>query len=233
MQELSQAGTTASNRRSFLKKGMAAGTVTMGAGLLTSSSSVFAEDEKSGRLTRGDAALLRFAAAAEILETDFWVQYNELGGVPDTKEVPGGSGSAPYTAALQNLDADMPQYIHDNTDDEFTHQNFLNAYLASKGAETVNLERFRTLPGSTATGSSGKLRLTNLTQLTLDTSWWTRYRSSTKNPDLGDTFPQAVPTLAVGQHTAIPRTDNDLNDPNFLQAIANTAAFHFPTIEQG
>ena len=127
----------------------------------------------------------------------------------------------------------MAQYIHDNTDDEFTHQNFLNAYLASKGASTVNLEPFRTLPGSTATGSSGKLRLTNLTQLTLDTSWWTRYRSSTKNPDLGDTFPQAVPTLAVGQHTAIPRTDDDLKDPNFLQAIANTAGFHFPTIEQG
>src|SRR5437899_2664184 len=232
MQELSQAGTTASNRRSFLKKGMAAGTVTMGAGLLTSSSSVFAEDEKSGRLTPGDAALLRFAAAAEILETDFWVQYNELGGIPDS-EVPGGSGNAPYTAALAVLDEDMAQYIHDNTDDEFTHQNFLNAYLASKGASTVNLEPFRSLPGSTATGSSGKVRLTNLTQLTLDTSWWTRYRSSTKNPDLGDTFPQAVPTLAVGQHTAIPRTDNDLNDPNFLQAIANTAAFHFPTIEQG
>src|SRR5437867_11389881 len=233
MQELSQAGTTASNRRSFLKKGIAAGTVTMVAGLLTSSSSVFAEDEKSGRLTPGDAALLRFAAAAEILETDFWVQYNELGGVPNTSEVPGGSGNAAYTAALAVLDADMAQYIHDNTDDEFTHQNFLNAYLESKGADPVNLEPFRTLPGSTATGSSGKLRLTNLTQLTLDTSWWTRYRSSTKNPDLGDTFPQAVPTLAVGQHTAIPRTDNDLNDPNFLQAIANTAAFHFPTIEQG
>ena len=97
----------------------------------------------------------------------------------------------------------------------------------------MNLEQFRTVPGSSATGSSGKLRLTNLMQLTLDTSWWTRYRSRTKNPDLGDTFPQAIPTLAVGQHTAIPRTDADLNDPNFLQAIANTAAFHFPTIEQG
>ena len=127
----------------------------------------------------------------------------------------------------------MAQYIHDNTEDEFTHQNFINAYLASKGADTVNLEQFRTVPGSSATGSSGKLRLTNLMQLTLDTSWWTRYRSRTKNPDLGDTFPQAIPTLAVGQHTAIPRTDADLNDPNFLQAIANTAAFHFPTIEQG
>src|SRR5438128_6112326 len=129
----------------------------------------------------------------------------------------------------------MAVYIHDNTDDEFTHQNFLNAYLASKGADTVNLEPFRTLPGSTATGSSGKLRLTNLTQLTLDTSWWTRYRSSTHNPDLDPNFkfPQAIPTLAVGQHTATPRTDDDTKDPNFLQAIANTAGFHFPTIEQG
>jgi hypothetical protein len=235
MQELSQAGKSVSNRRFFLKKGMAAGAVTMSAGLLTSGSSVFAEDEKSGRLTPGDAALLRFAAAAEILETDFWVQYNELGGVPNTSEVPGGTGNAAYTAALAVLDADMAQYIHDNTDDEFTHQNFLNAYLESKGADPVNLESFRTLPGSTATGSSGKLRLTNLMQLTLDTSWWTRYRSGTNNPDLDPTFPfpQAIPTLNKGQHTAIPRTDADTSDANFLQAIANTAAFHFPTIEQG
>src|SRR5437667_6106263 len=228
---------TAINRRSFVKNGLTAGAVTVGAGLLGNSSSVLAEkgpEEHSGRLTPGDAALLRFAAAAEILETDFWVQYNELGGIQDS-EVPGGSGNPAYTEALEVLDEDMAVYIHDNTDDEFTHQNFLNAYLASKGADTVNLEPFRTLPGSTATGSSGKLRLTNLTQLTLDTSWWTRYRSSTHNPDLDPsfTFPQAVPTLNVGQHTAIPRTDADTTDPNFLQAIANTAAFHFPTIEQG
>src|SRR3989440_6449098 len=222
-------------RRSFLKGIGVAGAASVGAGLLAQTSSAFAQEgpeEHSGRLTRGDAALLRFAAAAEILETDFWVQYNELGGIQDS-EVPGGSGNAAYTAALAVLDEDMAQYIHDNTEDEFTHQNFINAYLASKGADTVNLEQFRTVPGSSATGSSGKLRLTNLMQLTLDTSWWTRYRSRTKNPDLGDTFPQAIPTLAVGQHTAIPRTDADLNDPNFLQAIANTAAFHFPTIEQG
>jgi hypothetical protein len=229
---------TATNRRSFVKNGLtAAGVATIGAGLLANSSSALAQqgpEEHSGRLTPGDAALLRFAAAAEILETDFWVQYNELGGIQDS-EVPGGSGNPAYTAALSVLDADMAQYVHDNTDDEFTHQNFLNAYLASKGADTVNLEPFRTLPGSTATGSSGKLRLTNLMQLTLDTSWWTRYRSSTHNPDLDPnfTFPQAVPTLAVGQHTAIPRTDADTTDPNFLQAIANTAGFHFPTIEQG
>ncbi len=227
---------SAINRRSFVKNGLAAvGVASIGAGLLTDP--VLAQhgsEEHSGRLTPGDAALLRFAAAAEILETDFWLQYNELGGVQDS-EVPGGSGNPAYTAALTVLDSDMAQYIHDNTDDEFTHQNFLNAYLASKGADTVNLEPFRTLPGSTATGSSGKLRLTNLTQLTLDTSWWTRYRSSTHNPDLDPNFvfPQAVPTLAVGQHTAIPRTDDDTKDANFLQAIANTAGFHFPTIEQG
>ena len=224
------------NRRSFMRKGLtAAGAATVGAGLLTHSSSALGQEgpeQHSGRLTKGDAAILRFLAAAEILETDFWVQYNELGGIQDS-EVPGGSGNAAYTAALAVLDEDMAQYIHDNTEDEFTHQNFINAYLASKGADTVNLEQFRTVPGSSATGSSGKLRLTNLMQLTLDTSWWTRYRSRTNNPDLGDTFPQAIPTLAVGQHTAIPRTDADLNDPNFLQAIANTAAFHFPTIEQG
>ena len=228
------------NRRSFMKNGLAtAGLATAGAGLLATSSSALAEgepEERSGRLTKGDAALLRFAAAAEILETDFWVQYNELAGIQDN-EFPGGGGSGnpAYSAALTVLDSDMAQYVHDNTDDEFTHQNFLNAYLASKGAATVNLEEFRTLPGSSATGSTGKLRLTNLTQLTLDTSWWTRYRDDSHNPDLDPnfTFPQAVPTLFTGQHTAIPRTDEDTKDPNFLQAIANTAAFHFPTIEQG
>src|SRR6266436_2847473 len=224
-------------RRSFLKGIGVAGAASVGAGLLAQTSSAFAKEgpeEHSGRLTRGDAALLRFAAAAEILETDFWVQYNELGGIPDS-EVPGGSGNPAYTKALKVLDGDMDQYIHDNTEDEFTHFHFLNAYLISKGAQPVNLDKFRTLPGSTATGSSGKPRLTNLMQLTLDTSWWTRYRSRANNPDLDPnfTFPQAIPTLFTGQHTAIPRTDNDLNDPNFVQAIANTAGFHFPTIEQG
>src|SRR5437667_9362731 len=218
------------SRRSFLGKSLAVGAGTIGAGLLASTRTAKA----SVALTSGDAAMLRFAAAAEILETDFWVQYNELGGVQDN-EVPGGTGNRRYTGAIEVLDEDMPTYIHDNTDDEFTHQNFLNAYLASKGADTVNLNQFRTLPGSSATGSSGKLRLTNLTQLTVDTSWWTRYRNDKHNPDLDPNFvfPQAVPTLGVNQHTAIPRTDADTTDPNFLQAIANTAAFHFATIEQG
>jgi hypothetical protein len=227
------------DRRTFLNKGLAAaGAVTAGVAMFATDETALADNDhdhdRSGSLTKGDAALLRFAAAAEILETDFWVQYNELCGIPDS-EVPGGTGNPAFTAALSVLDSDMAQYVHDNTDDEFTHQNFLNAYLKSKGADTVDLEAFRTLPGSTATGSSGKLRLTNLMKLTLDTSWWTRYRSSTHNPDLDPNFqfPQAIPSLAVGQHTAIPRTDADTADPNFLQAIANTAGFHFPTIEQG
>jgi hypothetical protein len=186
----------------------------------------------SGGLTPGDAAILRFLAAAEILETDLWQQYNELGGIQDS-EVPGGSGSSAYTAALGVLDADMDQYIHDNTEDEFTHFTFINAYLASKGADTVNLDRFRTLSSSRATGAQQIGRLTNLMQLTVDTSWWTRYRSRTKNPDFGDTFAQAVPGLSQGQFPGIPRDDGDLAPSAHLQAIANTAGFHFAFIEGG
>ena len=222
------------SRRAVIRNGfVAAGMATLGADLLGRSPSALAQ-EGNGTLTPGDAALLRFPAALETLETDFWQQYNELGGVQDS-EVPGGSGSPAYTAALANLDMDMPQYIHDNTDDEFTHETFLNAYLVSKGAEPVDLEPFRTLPGSTATGSSGILRLTNLMELTLDTSWWTRYRSSAHNPDLPDgfVFPPAVPGLLSGAFPGIPRTDADLAPPAHIQAIANTAAFHFATIEQG
>jgi Ferritin-like domain len=226
------------DRRSFVKNGLTAAAIaTTGIGLMTNNSAVLADEEaaaSSAPLTRGDAALLRFAAAAEIIEADFWQQYNELAGIQDA-EVPGGSGNPAFTAALSVLDSDMAQYVKDNTDDENTHNQFLNGYLASKGAATVSLEPFRNLPSSTAKGSSGRLRITNLMQLTLDTSWWTRYRSSANNPDLDPNFvfAQAVPTLAMGAHTAIPRTDADTENKNFLQAIANTAGFHFATIEQG
>jgi len=218
------------SRRSFLGKSLAVGAGTVGAGFFINTRTARA----SGGLTPGDAALLRFPAALEILEADFWIQYNELAGIQDS-EVPGGSGNPAYHDALAVLDEDMDQYIHDNTEDEITHHQFLNAYLASKGMPTVNLGPFRTLHGSTATGSSGKLRLTNLTKLTLDTSWWTRYRDPNHNPDLDPTFvfPQAVPSLHVGRHTAIPRTNADTTNANFLQAIANTAGFHFATVEQG
>src|SRR5438874_6761795 len=190
-----------SSRRSFLLKSAAAGAATIGSGrLLAGVPSAFA----SGGLTPGDAAILRFLAAAEILETDAWQQYNELGGIQHG-EVPGASGNAAYTNALSVLDSDMAQYIHDNTDDEFTHFTFLNAYLQANGADTVNLDKFRTLPSSKATGAQQIGRLTNLMQLTVDTSWWTRYRSDSKNPDLGDTLPQPIPDLPTGQHPAIPR----------------------------
>ena len=221
------------SRRSFLGKSLVVGAGTIGAGLLPSIRTA----EASGGLTPGDAALLRFPAALELIEADFWIQYNELGGAQDD-EVPGGSGNPDYAAALEVIEDEMGAYIHDNTDDEITHHTFLNAYLVSKGAAPANLDPFRTLMGSTATGVNTDLighRLTNLTQLTVDTSWWTRYRDDSHNPDLdpNHVFPQAVPTLGVNQHTAIPRTDADTTDSNFLQAIANTAGFHFPTIEQG
>src|SRR5438128_7249674 len=207
MEHNGQSSKHPSSRRSFLRKGLAVGGAgAIGAGLLANgvSLSAFAQ-EGSSSLTPGDAAILRFLAAAEILETDLWQQYNELGGIQDN-EVPGGSGNPTYTAALAVLDADMDQYIHDNTEDELTHEVFINAFLASKRADTVDLDEFRTLPSSQATGAAQQIgRLTNLMQLTVDTSWWTRYRVGNKNPDFGDTFDQAVPSLNVGQHPAIPR----------------------------
>jgi hypothetical protein len=247
---------TGSDRRTFLKRGMlAAGAVTtMGAGLLPKGLSALDVEEKdSGPLTAGDIAILRFLQALETIETDLWIQYSELGGLQDN-EVSGVNGGNPlYTAALQILDGDMDTYIHDNTDDEISHAAFLAKYLESKGVAPVSLERFRHLPSSKATGANQSYRgdggrLTNLTQLTIDTSFWSRYRSIT-NPevDAGATFVQAVPDLNKGQHTAIPRTDDDTagstisadpaNNPNtistHLQAIAFTAGFHFAFIEQG
>jgi hypothetical protein len=204
-------------------------------------------EESSGSLTRGDAAILRFLAAAEIIESDLWLQYAELGGTQDAEVfklaselIPGypaqpTSGNDAYKNKLLNLDGDMPQYIQDNTDDELTHHQFINAYLASKGAYTVNLDHFRVLQGSKATGANQFGRVTNLKQLSVDTSWWTRYRSDSENPDLdpGFKFEQAVPGLLAGQFPAIPRDDNDAAPDDHIQAIANTAGFHFAFIEQG
>ena len=212
-----------SDRRSFMKKGvLAAGVGSLGVGLLPASGQGF----QTGGLTRGDAAILQLLLAAEIIETDLWQQYNELGGVAAM-----GGPSQPYVNALQQLDGDMPQYISDNTDDEMSHVAFLSAYLKSKGHTPINLDKFRNLPSSTAPGAKNVGRLTNLMQLSVDTSWWTRYRSK-ENPDLGAKFPQAIPSLNAGQHPAIPTSQADLNDANHIQAIANTAGFHFGFIEQ-
>jgi hypothetical protein len=226
------------DRRSFMKSGLlTGGAAAVGAGLLAKGTSAHAQ--KGGYLNNGDAAILRFLAAAELIESDLWIQYAELGGIGNNKpvEVDPNQSMNNYQVALSNLDGDASQYISSNTLDEQSHAAFLNAYLDSRGAEPVNFDEFRTLEGSTATGSSGSKRLTNLMHLNVDTSWYIRYRSTT-NPDLGATFPQAIELQSV---TAIPRNDNDFNgaaNPNFpgnnhIQAIANTAAFHFGYIEQG
>jgi hypothetical protein len=225
------------HRRAFLATGLSAvGTVAGAATLVGGAGALVAKgDDGGGNLSRGDVAILRFLAAAELIEADLWIQYNELGGTQD-REVPGiTGGSARYMNALSQLDADMSQYIHDNTDDEISHAAFLNAYLESKGEPPVNLDEFRVLPSSKATGARQIGRLTNLTQLTVDTSWWSRYRSSENNPDLdrGFKFPNAVPSLAMGRFPAIPRNDDDLFPDNHIQAIAYTAGFHFGFIEQG
>jgi hypothetical protein len=233
------------NRRSLLKTGaLAGGAAAIGAGLAGTASSAFAEGGGS-RVTKGDIAILTFLSALEQVEADLWIQYAELGGATNQGkspiDIPFKSGLAPdYITGLTVLDGDMPQYISDNTDDEISHHSFLNNYLQSKGAKPIDLRpNFAILPPSQVTGVPQNGRLTNLKQLTIDTSWWTRYRSDKKNPDLGGTFENAVPDLAKGQHPAIPLSDKDLgvdsmgNISNHLQAIANTAGFHFAFIEQG
>jgi hypothetical protein len=236
------------NRRSLFKTGaLAGGAVAIGAGLVGSASSAFADQGEQGgsRVTKGDIAILTFLSALEQVEADLWIQYAELGGattqgVSSPIDIPFKTGLAPdYITGLLVLDGDMPQYIADNTDDEISHHRFLNNYLQSKGAKPIDLSSFAILPPSQVTGVPQNGRLTNLKQLTIDTSWWTRYRSDSKNPDLGGTFENAVPDLAKGQHPAIPLSNADLgvdgsgNISNHLQAIAFTAGFHFAFIEQG
>ena len=175
------------------------------------------------RLTRGDVAILQFLAAAEIIETDLWQQYTEI-----------ALGNEAFQMALGVLDGDMPTYVNQNTRDEFSHQNFLNAYLTSKGHRPVNLEPYRKLPSSQATGSNKTARrLTNLMNLNVDTSWFLRYRLA-GNPDFGDTFAQIVDLKNVA---GIPNNDlplpTDPSDGYKIQFTANVAGFHFTTVEQG
>jgi len=242
-------------RRSFLKKGaIGAGAAAMAAGLLPGRFAFAQAVDDGAPITKGDIAILTFLSALEQVEADLWIQYAELGG--PTNAVPGAqglsgidlqlngkqilTGLAPdYVIALQVLDGDMPQYIADNTDDEISHHRFLNNYLASKGAQPIDLSQFAILPPSRVTGVPQNGRLTNLKQLKVDTKWWTRYRSDAQNPDFGGSFENAVPDLAKGQHPAIPLSNDDLvlnadgTPSTHLQAIASTAGFHFGFIEQG
>lgn len=221
-------------RRKFLKSGMLAGGVAVGAGLLGSAKPSFSQStNSSGTLTSGDIAILRFLSAAEQIESDLWQQYAELGGVtpgePPVENSPNFKPKNPYQAAFMNLDGDGPQYITSNTLDEISHATFLNAYLESQGAPAVDLSPFAVLPGSTATGAKDVGRITNLMNLNVDTSWFIRYRSTT-TPDFGTAYPQAV---TINGRPAIPRTNADFNGSDHVQVLANTAAFHFGAIEQG
>jgi hypothetical protein len=216
-----------------MKSGLlAGGAATLGAGLLMQGTSAFSQENSgNGTLDQGDVAILRFLAAAELIESDLWTQYAELGGIGDQLPVevnPSPSLNA-YQAALSNLDSDGPQYISSNTLDEISHATFLNAYLESKGADPVNFDEFRTLQGSRATGAQDIGRLTNLMHLNVDTSWFVRYRSAS-SPDFGARYPQAV---NIKNRTAIPITDADFDNASRIQVIANIAAFHFGYIEQG
>src|ERR1700723_2703814 len=224
MKEKSGVFTRGSNRRSFLRNGaVAAGAATIGAGLVAGKSFAFDRDKDKNDggpgITSGDIAILKFLQALEQVEADLWQQYSELGGIQDNEVSGVNGGNVPYTQALLILDGDMAQHIHDNSDDENSHFSFLGKYLESKGAEPADLSQFKTLPSSKADGARQVGRLTNLTQLTVDTSYWSRYRSIT-NPDFDPNAPfvQAVPSLNVGQHTAIPRSNDDtagsVIDPN-------------------
>ena len=233
----------ARNRRFFLRDSLATGGAIAGAAVLgppklfaQTSPSASAQTSLFGqiseRLTTGDVAILKFLPAAKLIELDLWTQYADFGGTGNNPPIEVGPSQQlnAYQVALSQLDTDGPQYITSNTLDEVSHANFLNAYLAFKGEEPVNLDEFRTLQGSTATGAQNIGRLTNLKHLNVDTSWYVRHRSTT-NPDFGLEFPQAV---TITNRTAIPVSNPDLNGSSaHIQAIANTAAFHFGYIEQG
>lgn len=227
--ELSRNWENVIRRRSFLSGLSVAGASLAGGSLLADGDR---NNNNNQKLPKGDVAILKFLAAAELVEADFWQQYNELGGV--------NGGNPAYIAALENLDGDMPQYISDNTDDEMSHAAFLNAFLVSRGEDPVNLDAFRTLPSSKATGAQQIGRLTNLMNLNVDTSWYTRYRSK-QNPDLGGgPFPQAVkitgqPAIPLNDVDTPPTQSQPVPPANAqqsrMQAIANTAGFHFATFD--
>src|SRR5215472_1667943 len=173
-------------RRSFIKRLGLTGTALLPASSIFAGRHVARASGFSGGLSRGDVAILRFLAAAELLESDLWQQYNEL-----------ALGNESYQLALNVLDGDEATYVNLNTRDEFTHANFINKYLEAKGHKPVSFDQFKILPSSQATGSNkGAKRLTNLMELTVDTSFYFRYRSAL-NPDFGTTFPQVVNLVKV------------------------------------
>ncbi len=205
------------SRRSLVKNGAMGGAAVMGLGAFSGAMPALAATREQPGLTDGDVAILQFLAAAELIETDLWVQYAEL-----------ATGNKAYGDALNAIENELVIYTDDVAGDEQSHADFINAFLVANGKKPTNLDAFRTLPSSKATGAKQIGRLTNLMNVTVDTSWYLRYRD-TGNPDLGATYPQFV---TIPNKPLIPLDDTPLTQHQ-MQLIANAAAFHFAATEQG
>lgn len=216
MQERAKQPAAMNSRRSFLGKGLALGAGTVGAAILGNTLTFDGVSAASGELADGDVAILRWLAAAELIEADLWNQYAVM-----------ARDNPDYQTALTNVDDSSPRYALDTTDDETSHHMLINAFLKANDQQPVNFDRFRTIPSPKVPGATKTPNLTNLTNLTVDTSWWARYRSD-QNPDFGATFPQLV---TIKNRPAIPTATGITGDA--MQAIADVALFHFVTIEQG
>jgi hypothetical protein len=209
---------TMSGRRRFLSHGAVAGTA-VGLGVLAGGLPAVAQEAgpaTAGRPTKRDIAILQFLAAAELVEADLWLQYAEL-----------ARGNRNFRSALVDIDDGQPDYAIDTQEDEESHARFINAYLVSVGAQPVNLDPFRAIVPPAVNGLRPVGRLTNLTALTVDTSYYTRYRSVV-SPDFGASFPQIA---KIAGKPAIP-TNNSLSARQ-ISGVAQTASFHFAAIEQG
>jgi hypothetical protein len=70
-------------RRSFLKGlGITGAALLPGSGLLVNNANAIPNDDGGGKLSAGDASILRFLATAEIIESDFWQQVLGIGWNP-------------------------------------------------------------------------------------------------------------------------------------------------------
>src|SRR5260370_23993723 len=203
------------SRRSFFK--MTAGGAAVGIpgfALMNGAEIAFAGPMPS--LNDSDVAVLQFLAVAELVESDLWGQYCEL-----------ATNNPGYRNALQRIDESLPEYICGVLEDERSHATFINAFLVAAGKTPINLDPFRTLPSVPVEGAKNFGRLTNLKNLTVDTSYYQRYRQA-GNPDFGDAFAQIA--NIVNQPT-VPTSESIGGDE--LRSIAQTAAFHFASIQQG
>jgi hypothetical protein len=206
------------DRRSFFKRSSLFGLALLpAAGLLSTAKSAGAALINDTSLSDGDVAVLQFLRAAEFVEEDLWGQYAEL-----------AVNNADFRSALKNIDSSLPEYVIGDHEDELSHALFITAFLQNAGVTPVDLSSFYTLPASPAKGvDQSKKHLTSLTSLSIDTSWYLRYRM-TGNPDFGDTFDQVVD---IANRPTIPTATK--TGGRDLDLIAQTAAFHFGAIEQG